>query len=94
MNRTLAYVLALGEARSCLAALAESASTLDESVRYEDLLLELDSLRPIGPALYPINATKAGLVIRLEPAVDRMLDLGEGDGLRLELILLGASGWI
>ena len=72
---TLAYAVALAEARSCLAALADSAPTFDESVHYEHLLLDLDSLHPFGPGLFPTTGTKAGLLIRLEAAVDRMLDL-------------------
>jgi hypothetical protein len=87
----LAYAIALAEARSCLAALADSASTFEESVHYEHLLLDLDALHTIGPTLYATTGTKTDLLGRLETAVDQMLDLGEGDGLSLELLLLAAS---
>lgn len=86
---TLAYAIALAEARSCLAALADSTADFDESVHYEHLLLDLDTLHPIGPGLSPTAGTKVELLDRLEGAVDRMIDLG-GDGLRLERILISS----
>lgn len=87
---TLAYALALAQARSCLAALADTAPDFDESIRYEYLLLDLDMLHPIGPGLAPIAGTKAELLDRLEAAVDQMIELG-GDGLSLELLLASAA---
>lgn len=88
---TLAYAIALAEARSCLAALADNANTLEESVHFEHLLLDLDSLHPIGPGLSPTSGTKTVLLRRLEAAVDHMLDLGEGDALSLEFLLIRAE---
>jgi len=86
---TLAYAIALAEARSCLAALADNASDIDESCNVERLLIELDRLHPVGPGLSPTTGTKAELLDRLEVAVDQMIDLG-GDGLSLELLLMSA----
>ena len=90
MNAALAYSRALAEARSCLAALADSADTFDESVRFEHLLLDLDRLHPIGPGLSPTTGTKVELLDRLEAAIDQMIELG-GDGLSLELLLASAE---
>lgn len=90
MLMTLAYAIALGEARSCLASLADTAADIDESIHYEHLLLDLDGLHPIGPGLSPMTAPKAELLDRLEAAVDQMIVLG-GDGLSLELLLLAAN---
>lgn len=88
---TLAYAIALAEARSCLAALADAATGFDESVYFEHLLLDLDSLHPDGPGLSPMLGSKDDLLDRLEAAVDKMLDLG-GDGLQLEFLLAQALG--
>lgn len=90
MFMTVAYAVALAEARSCLAALADTAPDIDDSIHYEHLLLGLDTLHPIGPGLSPITGTKADLLDRLEGAVDQMIDLGEGDCLGLELLLAAA----
>ncbi len=90
MPMTLAYAAALAEARSCLAALADTATDFDESANFERLLLDLDSLHPDGPALYPLAENRAALLRRLEVTVDRILDLG-GDGLFLELLLANAQ---
>jgi hypothetical protein len=89
---TFAYAIALAEARSCLAALADGATDFDESIHFEHLLLELDALHePDGyPALYPLHDNRADLLIRIEAAVDQMLDLG-ADGLRLEILLAQAG---
>ncbi len=89
MPMSLAYAIALAEARSCLAALADCATDFDESVHYEHRLLDLDRLHPFGPGLSPVTGTKAELLYRLEAAVDQMIDLG-GNGLSLELLLAGA----
>lgn len=90
VNTILTYSLALGEARSCLAALADSAADVEESVYCDRLLIKLDWItRDIGPATYPITASKAELLDRLEAAVDRLIDIG-ADGLSLELLLADA----
>lgn len=84
---TLAYAIALAEARSCLAALADAAPDIYESSHSERLLIELDGLHPVGPALSATTGTRTELLDRLDAAVDQMIDLGEADGLRLELLL-------
>lgn len=91
MSVTLGYAIALAEARSCLAALADTATDFDESIHFEHRLLDLDTMHPDGPALCPLAGDRATLFQRLEHAVDRMLELG-GDGLRLELLLADALG--
>ncbi len=90
MPMSLAYAIALAEARSCLAALADGATDFDESIHFEHLLLDLDSLHPNGPSLHALVGDRAVLARRLEEAVDRMLDLG-GDGLSLEILLAQAG---
>ncbi len=46
----LAYLYALGEARSCLAALADAATTDDEASYFEWLLIHLDLVTDdVGP---------------------------------------------
>lgn len=86
MSMTLAYAVALAEARSCLAALADGATDFDESVHLEHLLLDLDRLHPMGPGLSPIVGTRAELIDRLEGATDAMIAL-DGDRLSLELLV-------
>lgn len=91
MTTTHAYLLALGEARSCLAALADSSTDFYESSHYDRLLIQLDWITDdIGPATYPIAAGKAELLALLEAAVDRLIDLGT-DGLSLELLIADAT---
>lgn len=85
MPMTLAYAIALADARSCLAALADAATDFDESVQLEHLLLALDALHPDGPALYAVAGDRGALFDRLDAAVDRMQALG-GDLLSLELL--------
>lgn len=83
MPMTLA--IALADARSCLAALADAATDFDESVHFEHLLLALDALHPDGPAHYALAGDRGALLDRLDAAVDRMQALG-GDLLALELL--------
>ncbi len=89
MPMSFAYAIALAEARSCLATLADASSDFDESVHFDHLLLDLDAMHVDYPGLYPLDADRSRLLRRLEAAVERMLDLG-GDGLRLELLLAEA----
>ena len=87
-----AYLEAYGAARSCLGALADI-SDLDDSCRYERLLIDLDGIHGGDfPASYPMPGTGPELLARLEDEVDRMIELG-GDGLSLELLLASALGW-
>lgn len=88
---SLAYAIALAQARSCLAALADIATDFDESVLYEQLLLDLDALHgEDGPALHSLAGNRAELLRRLEAAVDQMIELG-GRGLSLEILLAQAG---
>ncbi|WP_091119701.1 hypothetical protein [Nocardioides terrae] len=89
MTLDLDYLDALGDARSCLAALADSTAEIDESSHFERLLIELDVFNPEGPATHAITGDSDELLVRLETAIERMLQLG-GDQLRLELVLDGA----
>jgi len=93
MPMSLTYAIALAEARSCLAALADGATDFDESIHFEHLLLDLDALHgDDAPALSARVGDRTELLRRLEAAVDRMLDLG-GDGLSLEILLAQAGVW-
>lgn len=85
VHMSLVYGVALAEARSCLAALADGAIDFDEAVHFEQMLLDLDDLHGgMFPALYPLSDNRTALLNRLEDAVDRMLDLG-GDEPPLEV---------
>lgn len=88
MSITVAFAIALAEARSCLAALADGAVDFDESSHFAHSLLDLDldRLHPIGPGLSPIVGTRAELIDRLEGAADAMIAL-DGDRLSLELLV-------
>lgn len=83
---TVGYTIALGEARSCLAALADTAETLDDSIHYEHLLLALDFMHMDYPGCHPATGTRDELLDRLEAAVDELIARG-ADGLRMELLL-------
>ena len=86
---SLASAVALAEARSCLAALADNTPDAGRSIRYERVLLELDQLHPEGPALVRVTGTTTELLVRLEVTIDRLRALG-GDSLSLELLLADA----
>lgn len=85
---TFAHALVLVEARSCLAALADTAVTFDASVSYERTLLMLDSVYGDDvPALESPLGVPVGLLLeRVEAAVETLGDFGL-DGLRVELLL-------
>src|SRR5699024_7444165 len=85
------YLIALGEARSCLAALADDAPTDGESAHFDRLLIELDGITgDAGPACSPMAETPAGLLSRLELATDRLIEYGV-DRLSLELIVAAVT---
>lgn len=86
MTPDLDRLLALGEARSCLAALAD---TVDDDVaasHFERLLIALDVLQPDGPASWPIDGEPTVLLARLAQAADRLVELG-ADPAPLDLIV-------
>lgn len=92
MPISLVHAIALAEARSCLAALADRASDFDESVHFEHLLLDLDSIHPDWPSLHALDGGREALLRRLEEAVDRMLEQG-GGVLALEVLLAEAHDY-
>ena len=88
MTTTYAFLIALGEARSCLVALADSTDDFDLAIHYDHLLIELDGVTgDVGPACSPMTGTNTELLDRLEVAVDAMHRLGTPDGLSLEILL-------
>ena len=91
MTDDLGYLYALGEARSCLAALADLAAAVEESSYFDQLLIYLDLVTDgVGPACFPRTGTCAELLARLEGAVDRLVEYGV-DGLSVELLLSRAT---
>lgn len=82
----LSYAIALAEARSCLAALADT-SPFEQSIAYEHLLLELDAMHGgCVPATFPIAGSLLELNRRLEARLEDLGDLGV-DTLSIELLL-------
>ena len=90
MNLTYPYAVALGEARSCLAALADTAPTIDESIHYDRLLFRLDFMHQDYPGCHPITGTQQELLDRLEAAIETLIAQG-ADGLITELLLADAT---
>lgn len=86
---TLAHAIALDEARSCLAALADTATTLDASVAYEHALLYLDAIHgDYGPGIdYPTETDRSRLLRRAEAAIEALAMHGV-DELSVELLLV------
>lgn len=86
----LAHARVLSQARSYLAALAESAGTFDASLEYDRVLLELDALHgDQTPALSPLTITDTGLLyVGAEMAIEALVRFGV-DALRIELLLAG-----
>ena len=85
----LPHACTLAEARSCLAALADQASTIDASSAYERVLIELDRVHgDESPALNSDRGTD-DLVILLGIATAALeeLELYGVDPLSVELIL-------
>lgn len=83
---TLGYARHLAEARSCLAALADT-SPFERSVEYEHLLLELDAMHGgHGPATFPVSGSFSELHQCVEARLEDLSDLG-ANPLRIELIL-------
>lgn len=86
----MGYLIALGEARSCLASLADSVDDVDLSAHFDHLLIELDGITgDVGPACYMIAAPPAELLGHLESAAGRLVAYGV-DRLSLELLLFDA----
>lgn len=87
---TLEYLVALGEARSCLAALSDAAGDESEASHYERLLIAFDVLEPKGPATWQIAGDRAVLLGRMGAAVEDLIELGGDPCLTLILALARA----
>ena len=64
MDITYDYAVALGEARSCLAALAALTTDVDASIRYDRPLLRLDLMHDDYPGCHPITGIRKELLDR------------------------------
>lgn len=85
----LAHALTLAEARSCLAALADTADTFDASVEYERVLLQLDVIHgDESPALDAEGLTSDRQVLHAltVSAIEELVEHGV-DALQIELLL-------
>jgi hypothetical protein len=78
----------LAEARSCLAALADAAESVECSAAYERMLIDLDLITDdAGPATYPIvDVGLDELVERAEIALGCLIAFGI-DALSVELLI-------
>ena len=83
-----AHAVALAEARSYVAALADHASTFDASVEYERVLLQLDGIHgDDSPALNDVFTDQDDvLYTAAEAAIEGLIDHGI-DALQIELVL-------
>ena len=90
---TLAPAYLLVEARSCLAALAVAATTFDQSVAYDLLLLQLDQLHNDNtPACEPMPGVgRDELLRRAEDAIEDLAEFGI-DALSIEVLLADLEG--
>lgn len=85
----LSHAIALAEARSYVAALADSARTFEGSVEYERPLLQLDWIHGDDvPGLNTIGLTDdPGVLFAVaESAIEELVDFGV-DALQVELVL-------
>jgi hypothetical protein len=83
------HAIALTEARSCLAALADTALTFEASVEYERVLLQLDGIHGDDvPGLDPSDLTddRHALFSTAESAIEELVDFAV-DALQIELVL-------
>jgi len=84
----LAHAVTLGEARSYLAALADSALTFDASVEYERVLLQLDYLHgEFIPGISPVPAHARDVLFDVAYAAIEELEEHGVDLLSVELLL-------
>lgn len=80
------YAHALADVRSCLAALADL-SRYDQSIEYEQLLLDLDAMHGgMFPAAYPVTGSVADLNSRTDARLNELAHMG-ADPLTVELLL-------
>lgn len=84
----LAHALTLAEARSYVAALADHATTIDASIEYDRVLLQIDFIHgDLIPAIAPVPVTDRDVLFAVaESAIEDLVDHGI-DGLAVELVL-------
>lgn len=85
----LSYAITLAEARSYVAALADTARTFEGSVEYERVLLQLDWIHGDDvPGLDTSGLTddREVLFTVAETAIEELIDFGS-DALQIELVL-------
>lgn len=84
----LAHALALAEARSAIASLADRAHTRDASLEYERALLQLDwTHHDVTPGITPALEDSRDVLLGIaETAIDQLATFGV-DALELELVL-------
>lgn len=84
----LSHAVALAEARSYLAALADSARTFEASLEYDRVLLQLDTVHGDDtPALYDVPAADRSVLYNVaEAAIEDLVRFGV-DALQVELLL-------
>ena len=84
----LPHAVTLSEARSYVAALADNAVTIDASIEYDRVLLQIDFIHDDDiPAIGPVHVTdRAALFSVAESAIEALADHGV-DGLTVELVL-------
>lgn len=85
----LSHAIALAEARSYVAALADTARTFDGSLEYERVLLQLDWIHGDDvPGLDTTDLTEDREVLfaLAEPAIEELIGFGS-DPLQVELVL-------
>ena len=84
----LAHAATLAEARSSLAALADQALTVDASVDYERVLLQLDALHgDLIPGIRPVPASPRDVLVDVAYAAIEKLEAHGVDLLTVELLL-------
>lgn len=84
----LAHAVTLAEARSYVAALADNAITIDASIAYDRVLLQIDFIHgDYIPGINPVMVTDRDVLFTVaESAIEDLVDHGV-DGLTVELVL-------
>lgn len=84
----LAHAVILAEARSYVAALADHAVSIDASIEYDRVLLQIDFIHgDLIPAISPVPVTDRDVLFTVaESAIEDLATHGI-DGLTVELVL-------
>jgi hypothetical protein len=85
----LSHAITLAEARSYVAALADTARTFEGSVEYERVLLQLDWIHEDdvpGLDTSGLTSDRGVLFTVAETAIEELIDFGS-DALQIELVL-------